>query len=126
MFSLSALWLFVALLAVHWVADFVLQSHWMAVNKSKRLDALSLHVAAYTATLAGATVVLVGLTQAALVFVLVNGALHFVTDFITSRVTAHLWKQERVHDFFVVVGVDQLMHQLALVVTMAMILQPST
>jgi hypothetical protein len=41
----------VALLAVHWVADFVLQSRWMAVNEGERIDALVIHVASYTLAL---------------------------------------------------------------------------
>lgn len=117
------LWGFVTLLAVHWLADFVLQSHWMSVNKSKRLDALALHVAIYTGTLFFACLMLFGQTRATLIFVLVNGALHFATDFVTSRITSHLWAKQRVHDFFVVVGIDQLIHQVTLATTMAWLLK---
>ena len=35
----------------HWVSDFVLQSHWMATNKSKNWQALLAHVATYTASM---------------------------------------------------------------------------
>ena len=42
----------VLILAVHWLADFVGQSDWMAQNKSKRLWPLLAHVLVYTAILA--------------------------------------------------------------------------
>src|SRR4029077_195261 len=49
MIALPPFWQLVALLATHWVGDFVLQTNFQASNKNKRLDALSLHVATYTA-----------------------------------------------------------------------------
>jgi hypothetical protein len=109
----------IALLAIHWLADFVLQSQWMSVNKSKRLDALVSHVATYTATLFVGSALVFGvheIPQLAL-FVAVNGILHFFTDFLTSRITSRLWQQQREHLFFVAVGFDQLIHQITLVAT---------
>ena len=61
MIALPPFWQLVALLATHWVGDFVLQTNFQASNKNKRLDALSLHVATYTATLFVAAVILVRL-----------------------------------------------------------------
>lgn len=114
------LWQFVALLAVHWVGDFFLQSHWMASNKSSDNLALSAHVGMYTLTLwVGAAVIFLGQSPEKWVaFALVNGLLHFGTDYFTSRTTARLWKEQRVHDFFVVIGMDQLIHQVTLAATM--------
>jgi uncharacterized protein DUF3307 len=113
-------WQFVALLAVHWLGDFVLQSRWMSVNKSKRLDALSLHAVTYTATLMVGCGLVLPLHPAGLfvLFVGANGILHFATDFVTSRITSHLWCQQREHDFFVMVGLDQLIHQVTLATTL--------
>jgi len=50
-------------------------------------------------------------------FALLNGAIHFVVDYNTSRVTSRLWQEKRVHDFFVVVGFDQLLHSITLLGT---------
>lgn len=118
-FTIPIFWQFVALLAVHWVADFVCQSHWMAINKSSRNDALALHVTLYTAVLLGGTGLIVGLKPqfAVLGFAALNGALHFGTDYFTSRWSSSLWKQQRMHDFFVVIGLDQLIHQVTLAIT---------
>ena len=113
-------WQLVALLAVHWLGDFVLQSRWMSVNKSKRLDALSLHAMTYTGTLLVGSGLIFGLRQMGLLvlFVGANGVLHFATDFVTSRITSRLWYQQREHDFFVMVGLDQLIHQITLATTL--------
>jgi len=118
-------WQFVALLFVHWVGDFVLQSHWMSVNKSKRVDALLLHAATYTGVLLVGAGLILGIRQieSLLLFVGANGFLHLATDFVTSRITSRLWQQKREHDFFVVVGLDQLIHQVTLAITLWYILK---
>jgi hypothetical protein len=118
--ALPQLWQLLALLAVHWVGDFVLQSHWMSVNKSRRIDALAMHVATYTGTLLLGSALILGVRPMTpfLLYVGANGFLHFVTDFVTSRITSRLWQQKREHDFFVVVGFDQLIHQVTLAATL--------
>ena len=115
---MNQLWQFLALLAVHWIADFVLQTHWQASNKSKSLNALGRHVATYMTVLAVASVALFGI-DLGLSFALLNGALHFATDFFTSKWTARLYARGQVHNFFAVVGLDQLIHQATLALTMA-------
>lgn len=109
----------IAVLAMHWAADFVFQSHWMATNKSKSIIALSSHIAAYTAAMAaGCFAVFWNLPSPnILAFAAINGALHFTTDFVSSRITSRLWSNGHVHYFFVVIGLDQLAHQVAIVLT---------
>lgn len=89
------------LVSAHFVADFLAQSDWMALNKSKRWDALALHVFVYSMVLYG----IVPLLSIALgipaptgtavrmmpLFVGANAIAHFVQDAITSRITARLW-----------------------------------
>lgn len=120
-----------ALLAVHFVADFLLQSDWMALNKSKRWDALTLHVAVYAACF----------LPFGIVFALVTFTAHFVQDAITSRINARFWFFDMAmpvhwpsrrdpngpavphyaalggnrHWFFVGIGADQLLHYVQLV-----------
>lgn len=110
------LWQFVALLAAHWLGDFVLQSHSMGINKSKRNDVLALHVIIYMAVITFSAW-LIGL-HAPTLFAAANGMLHFATDYVTSRMTSRLWAAGRPHDFFVVIGFDQLLHQVSLAVTL--------
>ena len=110
------LWLFLGLLAIHWIADFILQTHWQATNKSKNNIALLHHVATYTTVLAVVSIVFFGFVG--ILYALVNGLLHFATDFNTSRWTARLYAKQDWHNFFVVIGFDQLLHQTTLLVTM--------
>ena len=101
-----------AIIWLHFVADFVMQSHYVASNKSKNNRVLLYHVCVYGAPLA-------------LVFGwkygLINAALHFGTDYVTSRLSGKMWRAERVHDFFVVIGADQAVHLMCLVATMPLI-----
>lgn len=96
-----------ALLWVHTFADFVVQTDWMAKNKSKHNIVLTAHVVSYALFLLP-----FGLTFCALNFVL-----HWATDYVSSRMTSKLWKQERRHAFFIVVGIDQAIHITTLVLT---------
>ena len=123
MFELPQIWQLVALLAVHWVADFLCQTRWMAENKSKRIDALSAHVGTYSAILALAALALFGPSVAVIWFILANAALHFATDFVTSRMTTALWESKNVHGFFAVIGLDQLLHQIALAATLVIFIE---
>ena len=120
----------------HWFSDFVLQSGWMATNKSKNWLALGSHVATYTASLcftmmttgallvpivyddAPNAVIYAMTPRAFYLWVAINGVLHFVTDAITSRITSKLWVKGDMHNFFVVVGFDQLIHYTCLFATL--------
>lgn len=116
---MTMLWQFVGLLAIHWLADFVCQTHWQASNKSKSLNALARHVASYTAVLFVGATLLLGASQAVALFILVNGILHFATDFFTSKWSSHLYARQDWHNFFVVIGLDQFIHQVTLAATFA-------
>lgn len=122
------------LLVGHFVADFLAQSDWMAVNKSKRWDALAVHVLIYSGFVAAFAWMTAPTPQGWGVFVIVNAAAHFVQDALTSRLTSRLWflpqvgygmrpewiqvevRQTR-HWFFVAIGFDQLLHYVTLFVT---------
>jgi hypothetical protein len=116
------LYQFLILLVTHWIADFVCQTHWQASNKSKNNWALGAHVATYTLILAFFSVIVFGPTLLTGLFIVVNGILHFITDYITSRITSKLWAEQKVHDFFVIVGLDQLIHQVTLAATLKILL----
>lgn len=124
---MTPLWQFLALLAIHWLADFVLQTHWQASNKSKNNEALARHVGTYTFVLfIGSAVIFWSANIAPLkwiAFVLGNGALHFATDYCTSRWSSRLYAKQDWHNFFVVIGLDQLIHQATLAATMAWLIR---
>lgn len=133
--------LLTTLFAAHFVGDFLFQTDWMAMNKSQRWDALAAHVGVYAVTLGLFTSIALppapypyADTVWFSAFVAVNAALHFVTDAVTSRATSRLWflptvgfgmrpnwiqvevKNTR-HWFFVLIGLDQLIHVLTLLWT---------
>ena len=129
--------LILQILFSHWVSDFVFQSSWMATNKSKNWLALSSHVLVYTLSMGllmltcgvivatffsntiGAAIMVI--TPLAFVkWIALNGVLHFITDAVTSRITAMLWKKNDMHNFFVVVGFDQFVHYSCLIITLLM------
>lgn len=99
--------LLLAIVWLHFVADFILQSDQMAQNKSKSNYWLSVHIAAYTLPF-----LLLGLK-----FALVNGAIHWLVDWCTSRINSRLWAEKKVHAFFVGVGCDQAIHMTTLMLT---------
>lgn len=101
------------ILIAHFLGDFVLQTDAMAKGKSTSNMWLVKHVYAYSAVLFCGAWIIMPLSNAWL-FAVANGLLHMATDYVTSRLSSKMWQQERVHDFFVVIGADQLIHTLTL------------
>lgn len=114
----------------HYIADFLCQTNWMALNKSKSLVPLTIHVMVYSGVLSGFFAFaanLVGLTIPMIaVWVLVNASGHFVTDFITSRMSSKAYKNNEMRKFWAVIGVDQLIHLMCLVGSFVYLLQGKT
>lgn len=110
MFSFSSI---MVILFVHWIADFVCQSKWMAENKSKNAMALVTHTLVYTAiwfmwlTLPDYHLIPTGQM---LTFLWLTWGIHTITDAFTSVVNAELWQQQKTRAFFNVIGFDQLLH----------------
>jgi Protein of unknown function (DUF3307) len=99
------------ILFTHWMADFVYQTDEMAINKSTSIVWLNAHVSAYSIVWICPAVLLFPYdTNLAFAFVLINAVLHWFTDYVTSRINSRLWQRESKHDFFVMVGFDQLIH----------------
>lgn len=130
--------IFVALLilAIHWLADFVLQTDDMAKGKSKDNVWLIMHTITYSVVwlVLGIIAVMVGITMAILGYPLcqecvchylypllgfcgITFVCHTVTDYFTSRLNSRLWSEGKTHNLFVSVGFDQLLHYIQLLLT---------
>jgi len=114
-----------ALLFIHWVADFVMQTDKMAQGKSKNnLDLLN-----HTLTYSGAFVAflmplvgyLFGYNEQVWLNVFAFGGItliiHTIQDYTTSRINSKLWAEKKVHWFFVSIGFDQFLHFAQLILT---------
>ena len=95
----------------HWMGDFLFQTTNMATKKAHSLKWLSLHILVYGFILLVFSVFLFG-WKTGLIYALFNAALHFVTDFLTSKVIVRYLKKPRI--FFPLLGFDQLIHILTL------------
>lgn len=106
----------------HWFADFLVQTRWQAENKSKNLGALTGHVASYTGTMFCLMFAWCLFSPSAWLptaeFCVLNGVLHWITDFFTSRATSYLWKKGDIHGFFGMIGLDQFIHVATLIITL--------
>jgi hypothetical protein len=96
-----------ALIWIHFLADFVLQSDEMATKKSTDIQWLFFHCWVYTIPFA-----VFGWK-----FWITTLVFHFITDYITSRGTSYLWKKEKRHWFFTLIGFDQAIHLTTLLLT---------
>lgn len=125
------------ILIVHWLLDFVFQTHYEATNKSKNFNALISHTLTYSA---GWILFLVFFslynalaypftpppTNQLLIDICIFGVITFVIhtmiDYITSKQTAKLFIKQDYHNFFVLIGFDQILHYLQLWFTFKLLL----
>lgn len=101
------------ILVNHFFADFIFQNDKMALQKSKSIYWLSIHVLVYTLCMGATAIGLYALTKQvslSVLFLVVNGALHWITDYFTSRLNSRLAQLPTKHWFFVGIGFDQLVH----------------
>lgn len=97
---------------VHFISDFVLQSHRMATGKSSDNWILTEHVCLYIMPF----LILFGWRYA-----LVNGILHWITDYFSSRKSKKYFAAGDYHNGFVVVGFDQAVHMTCLFSTLFLV-----
>lgn len=129
-------------LTCHLIGDFFFQSNWMALEKKKCGTALWTHCFVYSVVMALGYLGNVG-THNAWAFFLFTYGLHILTDALTSQMTSALWFVQQFsvdkaavdgadcfygqynprlrHWFFVAIGVDQLLHYLALAWTLQLV-----
>ena len=125
---MSIFWLYYPYLMFgHFVADFVCQTREMGNNKSKSLFWLTAHILTYV-TIFGFICLplflvfynndIVWFTLGE--FLIVNGILHWITDYWTSKLNAYNYVNEKEHAFWTGIGFDQWIHSTCISVTFYM------
>jgi len=118
-----------SILGIHWFADFVLQTDKQAKGKSKNWSNLLSHTLTYSFVwLMLGFIIAISLIifnpdnlkytpLDVFLFSIITFITHTITDYFTSRLNSKLWKQGKVHNFFVSVGFDQYLHYIQLFLT---------
>ena len=101
------MYLMLAIIWIHFIADFLLQSRAIATGKSTYNSYLAAHVALYSMPF-----LLFGWKFAVITYVT-----HFCTDWLTSRGTTYFYKREKYYEFFALIGFDQAIHLTTLILT---------
>jgi len=119
-------------LITHWFADFVLQTDKQAKGKSNNWRDLLAHTSTYSSVWLLVSCILFGLMSGghttnwyvlnSIMFTLITFISHTVTDYFTSRLNSRLWAKGDVHNFFVSVGFDQVLHYVQLFLTLMLLL----
>ena len=125
------IWVVLAILFIHWVADFVLQTDKQAKNKSKSWKALLSHTFNYSLMWYGIIVIFsvwgnhfggpkiqdLGWSPWMGLFPVITFVCHTITDYFTSRLNSKLYGKGDIHNFFVSIGFDQWLHAVQLLLT---------
>ncbi len=123
------IWVVLVILTMHWIADFILQTDGQAKGKSKNLGYLLQHTVVYSLFFIIPITILWGNGHTttnyifmSLSFSSVTFICHTIQDYFTSRLNSKLWAEGQVHDFFISVGLDQLLHFIQLILTYQIII----
>ncbi len=95
------------LICLHFIADFLIQSDEMALNKSTSLYWLGIHSIVYS----------ILFLYFGIYFILITCIAHFIIDYISSKLTTYFWVKQQRHWFFVTIGCDQAIHFICLLIT---------
>lgn len=111
------------ILILHFIGDFILQSDKQSKLKSTDNKQLACHVLTYTITFFSFMWLVSRSFKFAFIFSVITFVLHFITDYFTSKVVKKLYDKDEIHDMFVVIGLDQLIHYITLIITWAFVLK---
>ena len=107
----------IILILLHIAGDFILQDSKLSKLKASRYVALFTHVGIYTIFFIAVCPLFLGFTfMQGLVFSLINGGVHLVVDFFTSRLKKLFWPDNE-GKYIVVISIDHTLHLLTLVTT---------
>jgi len=102
----------ISILFFHWLGDFVFQSDKWAKEKSEHAPVLVLHCLTYTGVMlfGGLLCGWIPLCIDLAVFAVAFFFSHFIIDGVSSNINKKLYESGDIHNFFVGVGLDQVLH----------------
>lgn len=116
-----------AILIIHWIADFILQTDKQAKGKSTSWNCLLSHTITYSMFWLPFVIAFIVFNDKnegydikrswMLLFIPITFVVHTITDYFTSRLNSKLYKEGKIHYFFVSVGFDQILHYVQLILT---------
>lgn len=90
----------------------------MGNNKSESIKWLSIHVLVYSfVLLIGLVPLLIDFKFLIIKWVIINGILHWITDFFSSKVAKFFYLKNNLYYFWLIIGLDQLIHAITLILT---------
>lgn len=114
------------LVASHTIADFFAQTDTQATNKSSSMVALASHIVTYGVVMfilmSFCLFLFFDATESSLLrtfvyWILFNMAAHAVTDYVSSRLSKRAYERGDRHAFFCIIGVDQFVHIVTLLLS---------
>lgn len=114
--------LFLLILVVHFLADFVLQTDWQVKNKNNNFKALISHTLTYSLVWFAMSFVILENTISSVIFAIITFVTHTITDNITSKYVKYFFDKKDTHNGFKIIGFDQILHYLQLYLTFKILL----
>ena len=105
------------ILVIHYLGDFVLQTHEQSQRKSTEVKWLLYHTGSYSLVWLLAAWGFYSSFSAAFVFSVITFAAHTATDWASSRIGKPFWDKQDFHNGFAVIGFDQVLHYVQLLLT---------
>lgn len=107
----------IIIILIHLIGDFFLQGNKMSKNKANYPLSLIQHVSIYTLSFVVLSPLVLGLTiQQGLIYSLLNGVLHLIVDWGTSKMKFKFWNNNE-NKYLKYVSLDQILHITILIVT---------
>jgi len=100
----------------HFLADFALQTHEQAMQKSTDNLKLTEHATTYSLVWLIMSYAILGVWWKCIIFALWTFLAHYYTDYYTSRWVKQLKEKKDYHNMFVMIGADQIAHYVQLII----------
>ena len=117
------MYVFILIVVIHWVADFIFQAEKWSLGKSKKITPLLKHTATYAAVWLIPVYLMTADLMGTIIFVLTAFVAHTIIDYFTSKVVSKKFGNQYygspIPNFgaFTTIGFDQVLHYVQLVVT---------